>query len=297
MAENFIPLLPTVDWNDEWKELQHLRRRADDSTYWDKRAKTFSTKDSPNPYVTCFLERARIEPGESVLDMGCGTGALTLPLAEQGHAVTAADFSSGMLDMLRQNLNEQTGRIVTVKQMSWEDDWKSQGIAERSVDVALASRSIATADLKESLLKIDTVARRRVCITLSTNSSPRIDENLLGKIGLASPYGHDYIYAFNILAQIGIKPEISYIKSMRKDTFDTLDEAFHDFSKMVEDTGHSLNGDKREAALARLRNWLAEHVVENPEAGKPDTKGLIQKKLCLDEARFVTWAFIAWDKE
>ena len=297
MAENFIPLLTTVDWNEEWKELQRIRRRADNSAYWDKRAKTFSTKDTPNPYIDRFLELADIKPGQSVLDMGCGTGALTIPLANKNHQVISADFSSGMLDVLKSDLNDQSRQFVTVKQMSWEDDWKVHGLAEKSIDVAFASRSIATADLKESLLKLNSVARRRVCITLATNSSPRIDEDLLQELGLVSPYGRDYLYAFNILIQAGIKPEVSYIKSTRADSFDTLEEAFENFSRMVEDISCGLSKSEHQEALARLNAWLAEHTIDNPKAGQPDKKGLLQKKLCLNKPRFVTWAFIAWNKE
>ena len=79
-AAAFTPLLTTRDWNEEWKELQKARRAADDASHWDKRAATFGSKDAPNPYVERFLDLAGIRPGESVLDMGCGTGALSMPL-------------------------------------------------------------------------------------------------------------------------------------------------------------------------------------------------------------------------
>lgn len=44
--------------------------------------------------------RAAPAPTDSVLDFGCGTGALALPLAPLVHRVLAADFSRGMLDVL-----------------------------------------------------------------------------------------------------------------------------------------------------------------------------------------------------
>lgn len=54
----FTPLLSTYDWNEEWKALQKSRKAADDASYWDKRAATFTTKDAPNPYVERFLKLA-----------------------------------------------------------------------------------------------------------------------------------------------------------------------------------------------------------------------------------------------
>ena len=101
MHDEFTPLLTTTDWNEEWKELQKVRRHADDAAFWDKRSATFTTKDAPNLYVEKFLEYAEIRPGETVFDMGCGTGALAVPLGEAGHKVVAADFSQGMLDQMQ----------------------------------------------------------------------------------------------------------------------------------------------------------------------------------------------------
>lgn len=297
MAENFTPLLTTRDWNEEWKQLQKARRRADDSAYWDKRASTFLVKDSPNPYVERFLELAAINPGETVFDMGCGTGALSVPLGKEGHRVTAADFSQGMLDRLKDALARNGVTGVTTVQMSWEDDWATHGVQPGTADVCIASRSIATADLKDSLMRLDAVARRRVCVTLPTGSSPRSDERILSALGLQSALGRDYLYAFNILANEGIKPEIAYIESTRASTYASIDEAYDELERMVASAVGTLAADRElEAALGRLRIWLKDNLIENPDAGKPDRDGTPEKILRLRDPRKITWAFIAWDK-
>ena len=297
MTQNFTPLLSTTDWNEEWKRLQIARRKADNSAYWDKRSKTFSTKDAPNAYVDRFLELARIEPGETVFDMGCGTGALSVPLGKRGHKVVAADFSQGMLGQLREALDREGVRTVFPKQMTWADDWPSLGVRPGMVDVALASRSVATADLRDSLLRLTDVARRRVCVTLATGSSPRTDERILNAMGLSSVLGRDYLYAFNILANAGLRPEVSYIDSERTDTFDSLDDAYDAFARMADAAvGATVGAEERAEAFGRLRRWLEENLVPNERAGQPDKKGLPEKSLRLREPRTVTWAFIAWNK-
>ena len=172
MHDEFTPLLTATDWNEEWKELQKVRRHADDAAFWDKRSATFTTKDAPNLYVEKFLEYAEIRPGETVFDMGCGTGALAVPFGEAGHKVVAADFSQGMLDQMQARLDAAGVRTVFPKLMSWEDDWPAFGVREGMTDVAIASRSIATADLRDALLRLTEVARRRVCITLASVSWP-----------------------------------------------------------------------------------------------------------------------------
>ena len=272
MHDEFTPLLTTTDWNEEWKELQKVRRHADDAAFWDKRSATFTTKDAPNLYVEKFLEYAGIRPDETVFDMGCGTGALAVPLGEAGHKVVAADFSQGMLDQMQSRLDEAGVRTVFPKLMSWEDDWPAFGVREGMTDVAVASRSIATADLRDALLRLTEVARRRVCITLATGSSPRVDERILAAVGLPAVLGRDYLYAFNILAAEGIRAEVRYIDSTRDDTFASPEDAYEKLAAMIDDSSAVRASDaEREQSRANLREWLA-------------------------EPRTVTWAFLAWNK-
>ncbi|WP_449349827.1 class I SAM-dependent methyltransferase [Streptomyces shaanxiensis] len=49
----------------------------------------------------------KIRPGQRVLDMGCGTGRFTVPMAELGADVTGLDLSRAMLDMARDKLSAQ----------------------------------------------------------------------------------------------------------------------------------------------------------------------------------------------
>lgn len=296
MSDEFAPLLTSTDWNEEWKELQKRRRHADDAAFWDKRSATFTTKDAPNLYVEKFLEYAAIRPGETVFDMGCGTGALAVPLGEAAHKVVAADFSQGMLDQMKERLDAQGIRTVFPKLMSWEDDWASFGVREGMTDIALASRSIATGDLRESLLRLTDVARRRVCITLATGSSPRVDERILAAVGLPCVLGRDYLYAFNILANEGLKAEVRYIDSTREDTFASQEDAYEKLSAMIDDSSAVMaTASERERARTRLAAWLDANLVPNDEVGKPDRKGVPQGAWRLREPRTVTWAFLAWD--
>ena len=47
-----------------------------------------------------WLELAAAAPGPSVLDVGCGTGRVALPLARAGHQVTAVDVDATLLAQL-----------------------------------------------------------------------------------------------------------------------------------------------------------------------------------------------------
>ncbi|MEG0217082.1 MAG: methyltransferase domain-containing protein [Raoultibacter sp.] len=288
-------LLLSKDWNAEWQTLQTLLRKSDDEQYWDKRSAHFTTKDFPNAYVEDFLRFAQIEPGETVFDMGCGTGSLAIPLAADGHKVVAADFSQGMLDGMQELMAAAGVTSIFPKKMSWEDDWAAQGVREGMVDVCVASRSIAVKDLQAALLRLNSIARRRVCVTITTGTSPRHDANILRDLGIQAITTCDYLYAINILVRNNILPEVRYIQSERIDTFDSLEAAFEKFAPMVLDYRADL-GEALPEKLEALRTWIENHSVENPTAGRADKKGLAQGAYRLDEPRMVTWAHIAWNK-
>ncbi len=297
--QSFIPLLPTTDWNEEWKELQKSRRTADDAAYWDERSKTFGDHHQGimSPYAQRFLELAKLEPNETVFDMGCGSGTLTCPLAQAGHHVIAADFSGGMLESLEQKCRDYGIDNVEIKQMSWEDDWEAFGINPNSVDVAFASRSIATADLSASLQKLTDVARRRVCITLAAGSSPRTDERILNELGIRNYVGCDFLYAFMILTSLGYCPEVQFILNKRFDSYDNKEEAYENLSKMVKHATEDSRSDMTyEQALDSLWEWLDDNLVTNENAGRTDPSGNKQKKYKLAHPRIINWAFLAWDK-
>ena len=286
MAEEiFEGKLFTTDWNEEWKALQHARGHADSPEVWNKKAATFPVKHgSQSQYVRRFIELADIKPRETVLDMGCGTGAIATPLALGGNPVIACDFSQGMLDAMVADQEQLNVSGVTPLLLSWDDDWDNNGLPPKSVDVAIASRSIATYDLKESLMKLSRVARRRACITLPAGPSPKSDPELLAAAGFRARAGHDFQYAFNILVSNDILPEVSYIPSMRIDRFSSFQEALDTLSGIARDAVRSFASESEIATIpARLEPWLSESLEQTAgEAGYSLTREVI-------------WDFLAWN--
>lgn len=284
MAQPIISTLVTTDWNEEWKSLQCARERSDDSAVWDAKAKTFPVKHgSQRGYVSRFLELADVREGETVLDMGCGTGALATPLAQAGNRVIACDFSQGMMGMMLADQESLGIKNVESHIMSWSDDWDSFGLGENSVDVAFASRSIATFDLKESLMKLERVARRRVCITLPCGPSPKSDPELIAAAGFEERVGRDFLYAFNILAQCGLAPEVSYIPNTRIEVFETRDDALATYTDIVRGAVKgTVPEEELELIPERLAPWLDANLVKDERGCR------------LMHERRVKWAFIAW---
>ncbi|KAI4277766.1 MAG: hypothetical protein LQ337_001524 [Flavoplaca oasis] len=57
-----------------------------------------------------YIQRANLEPGQSVLDLACGTGLVTIPAKQHvgpTGRVVGIDFSDGMLEVARRKTSEQ----------------------------------------------------------------------------------------------------------------------------------------------------------------------------------------------
>lgn len=60
-----------------------------------------------NECVALVLEHANPDSDDTVLDLGCGTGAIALGLAEEAGRVVGRDISEGMMDEARRKAEER----------------------------------------------------------------------------------------------------------------------------------------------------------------------------------------------
>jgi SAM-dependent methyltransferase len=68
--------------------------------------------EAPGRLEHAILAGAGLRPGERVLDLGCGSGDLTLELAARGADVTALDLSPGMVDVASRRVELFAPRAV-----------------------------------------------------------------------------------------------------------------------------------------------------------------------------------------
>lgn len=296
------------DFGEEWRQLAKLRRRPDSVDHWDKRARDEVAKFAPSEYSDKFLDRAGLQPGESLFDMGCGAGTLAIPAALRGHRVLACDFSAVMLERLRAGAPADCADRIETKQLAWADDWEAAGVVPRSYDVACASRSIITDDLEDSLHKLTGVARRRACVTVTAGMSPRVFPALFADLGLEGRGHQDAAFVFGVLSSAGYEPAVSFIHSTRYDRFASFDEAYRTYCKMLEFAIEPPEGAARVQAQAGVRAWLQQHLQRDEGRGasadeirawtRQDAQGVAHVlPYRVDVPRRFSWAFIAWDVE
>lgn len=289
-------LLVSTDWAEEWVRAQRGREHTDTPERWDKRASGFGNTRESSPYVEQFIALLDLQPGDHVFDMGCGNGAIAVPLAQAGFRVTARDFSAGMLECLAREAQQAgASQNIEAARMSWEDDWEACGIEPRSFDVAFASRSVITQDLGASLAKLSRVARRHACATLSTGYTPKISPTILRELGITSFAAYDYLYAFNILHQLGYLPEISYIVHDRVFHFDSAQDVREQFLDLLAHAQGSCDASELCEAEQRLDAWIGEHIEPNERAGTVNRHGEIEGAYKIVIPNDIRWAFVKWE--
>ena len=88
-----------------------------DFAYFDDELNSEADYDALYRYITGELQAHGILSG-ILADLGCGTGDLTLMLAQAGYDVIGIDRSEEMLSVLREKADEldMTGRILLLRQ-------------------------------------------------------------------------------------------------------------------------------------------------------------------------------------
>lgn len=276
--------LAGVDWQAAWEQVDAGRGEPPTAEHWDKRASSYTQSHGRDgaDYAQAFLACAGIKPGERVLDFGCGDGLLSIPLVQAGCTVVACDFSQGMLDNLMRRAEEAgVTDLIEPHHVAWNDDWQVAGLAPNCVDVAVASRSLVSVQLESALRKLETVARRRVCITVAAGASPRRDIRAYEAVGRTPFWTPDYAYCINVLFAHGVFPELSYITTRSRPGFASREAAVAELARML---GNNLTPEE----TARLEAFVAAHYAPNPER---DADHLFES----DADRVTRWALISWD--
>jgi cyclopropane fatty-acyl-phospholipid synthase-like methyltransferase len=70
-----------------------------------------------------LVELAHLSPGAHLLEIGCGTGQATLPLAERGFSVLAVELGANLAELAREKLSAFAGVEVVISSF---EDWDPQ---------------------------------------------------------------------------------------------------------------------------------------------------------------------------
>jgi SAM-dependent methyltransferase len=259
---------------DLWEPYHLAKAGRDTEHYWDTRAVGFSHHSGVSNYVEEFVELCHPRAGWTALDVGCGTGALTLRLAQTLDSITGFDVSGGMLSILEDDARVQDLSNVSAIKGSWEDDWDVCGVPV--VDLVVESRALLTADLPKALAKLDSHARRRVCLTTVCGDLAYNDRRVIEAVGRTLPVPPDYIHVVDCLYDQGIHAEVNFISSVKYDRYCDREAAKASMMRML--------GKATQEEEQALDDFMEQHLVRSDDGWMKDYE------------RRTDWAFISWDK-
>ena len=151
-------------WRDRWKA-QRLAllesRKNEGNSFWDDKKgikKHFiQNLDEWRDQAEARIAGMGIKDGSRVLDIGAGTGVLSVPLAAHGCEVTAVEPSSVMGEALMEYQHEQKTREITLVPKRWEDVTVEE--LGEPYDAVIASYSLMVTDIGEAVLKMQQACR------------------------------------------------------------------------------------------------------------------------------------------
>lgn len=214
-----------IDWNIVWKnQMLTLKRLVTLQTeFWDyvagrKNEDVLSMADLTSKQ----LEKIKVDPEDTLLEIGPEHGRLTIPLAKAVKAVMAVEPSRKMLTILRGNACTHSVKNISYINKRWEGVEIGKDVNKH--DVVIASFSLLVADLKVAIEKIDLAATKAAYLFFSAES--RMPEDIQRLVfGERFTILSDHIIAYNLIYSLGIAANVEIIKYESKRSFTTINEA------------------------------------------------------------------------
>ncbi len=280
----------SIDWNAFWNEGLSGRHQGKFSSqeHWDRRASDFNRqmaspeKKDKDDYISRMLDCIEVRPDWSVLDIGCGPGALTIPLARKAKSVTALDISPQMLKYLRENAEKSGLENIHYIQAAWQEALSATTLGAH--DVVVASRSMMAGDMREALSTIVEIARRAVYLTFPVVRHP-LDREVALAVGRNRALHPPYVYIYNLLFQMGITANIEILSSTVKSRYSDIDQIIDQLQQRMD----TFTEDEKTRARAFLKTKFADRSSGQSSGGSvPD--GLV----CEGTSK---WALIWWKND
>jgi len=220
-----------------WKELQFARlgRPAGGpggAVDWSAMAAMYARMaEMEAEHTTYQVDAFPTDAADTVLDIGCGPGRISVPMARRAARVTAMDSASGMLDACRANVAAAGLDNVDYLQLDWHEAVAGENVPLH--DIVICSRTVALGQLE----RLSEFARKRVAVVMWANapSIPPILDRIFE--GAQDPQnsmrGHGspdrrlaYNVLYNIVYDLGFEPNVVVVPDGFTRTFATPEEEY-----------------------------------------------------------------------
>ncbi|AKL94301.1 methyltransferase [Clostridium aceticum] len=256
------------DWIEAWQPSEQNTSAC--TSFWNNRAKSYNEGvpiGESNHVMDLLRSKGILQKTSTVLDIGCGPGRYTIPMAKECREVVAIDISQEMLQYAKDHAISAGLDNIIYKQSTWEDiDLKEYGW-EKKFDVVLASMTPGVynfATFKKMLEASKGYCYLSGFIQRSNQLWDPIQKEVLGEDSRKQQDDKIY-YAFNILWQLGYHPEIFYQERTWEQEW-SLEEIQELYKQRFE-----INHAVQQKDIEKIEKLLAAHqkdgkVIEKTEA-------------------------------
>ena len=208
-----------VDWVKFWGERLENKINKD----WDKAAPGFYKRTRKDDYQDALFDKLILDKNDTVLDVGCGEGSITIPIAKKVKKVIGVDSSPKMLEYLEKRaIENDVENIETILKPIEEITYEDIG----DVDVVVCSRSLnGIIPIDKTLEELNKIANKYVFITIFGPENKKIEKDFENEIGIKTEDFPDYNYFFNIMFNLGIYANIERFDLNSYREYDSIDEA------------------------------------------------------------------------
>lgn len=206
-------------WTDQWRDFVressyiHIlkERKISNDQFW----RSYGVYDqilNHSGYPGEILNRifSFISPGTSLLDIGAGTGAFSIPLSRQTSRTVVVDPSGYQLQILMEKARKERLTNITAIQKEWRDvepfeifGPNDSGINPQGVDYSLAAYSLFDEHIEDFLSKMIEFTSKGVFVVFRADAPDSLNEFAYG----LKPHV-DYLCLYHILKEMGYQFDI-----------------------------------------------------------------------------------------
>lgn len=169
--------------------------------------------------IDSMVKRGILREGDTVLDIGCGTGLFSIPIAGIAARVVCMDGSGGMLGRLEEQCREQGVSNIETVGSSWEDYDTDEGF-----DLVFSSLCPALND-PDSILRMASYSKCNCAYISSAFHEDRMEIDAWRRFGRDISFkGLDTRFPHGFLELNGMEPELEFFSSTSEHSC-TVDEA------------------------------------------------------------------------
>ena len=210
-----------IDWDELWT--RKMDKKGDRGKDWSKAAVKYSERASKDNYTEQLISKMILSKEDTVLDVGCGEGSVTIPLSEEVSRITAIDATEKMLEILNEKIEEEgINNIETIK-----DDVNDVSLEKYGkYDVVLASRVVnGIKSPKKVFSNLNEIADKYVFITLFGPNNWKLEKDFFKYINKEYTGAPSYTILINLLAEMEIYANVVNLDVGPVRTYKTIEEA------------------------------------------------------------------------